>query len=61
MLNPISSMPNDGTFVLVTDGISWINANKFAGFKPGKWNLIDGICRGEVLNFNPTHWMPIPK
>lgn len=61
MLNTIATMPNDGTFVLVTDGIRWCDANKFPGFKIGRWEYIDGVCRGGILDFVPSFWMPLPK
>lgn len=63
LLNPIATIPTDGTIVLVTDGNNWSDANQPPGHKLGKWRWHAETRQwlGGQLPFQPTHWMPLPE
>jgi hypothetical protein len=60
-LQPIETMPRDGTVVLVTDGQRWGTANQPPNHALGWWRHDEptGRWHGSTLGFQPTHWVAI--
>ena len=60
-LQPIETMPRDGTVVLVTDGNRWGRSNHPCGHARGWWEYDQktGQWHGSTLWFQPTHWVAI--
>jgi len=62
--NPIATIPNDGRFVLVTDGNNYDVVNYPPGCAMGKWTKWKVNKKtewyGMSSNLEPTHWMELP-
>jgi hypothetical protein len=58
---PISTIPNDGTFVLVYNNDREFHVvNNPSGCDLGRWFKINGHWFGFSEFIHPTHWMKLP-